>query len=348
MSKLAAGPGAGRYYVDRVAHGREDYYAGEGEAPGTWLGGGAAALALAGEVSEEGIVRMLEARDPATGELLREPVASGAVAGFDLTFRAPKSVSILFGITEPEVARAVLAAHDAAVAEAMAYMEREACRARRGRGGAIVIDGRGFVGAAFRHRSSRAGDPQLHTHVVIANATQATDGRWTALDGRALFRHAKTAGYLYQAVLRTELSERLTVRWLAVERGTADLVGVPRGAIEHFSQRRAEILEHMAARGERSARAAQIATLETRRSKQHDVPVERLRAEWRARAAEHGLNRFQLRRVIRQPPERSRDEVAVVEDVARRLEGPEGLTWADSEMCRQGRLIWAPSCGHRR
>ncbi len=310
MSKLAAGPGAGRYYVDRVAHGREDYYAGEGEAPGTWMGGGAAMLGLAGEVSEQGIVRLLEARDPATGELLREPVSSGAVAGFDLTFRAPKSVSILFGIAEPEVAREVVAAHDAAVAEAMAYMEREACRARRGRGGAVVIEGRGFIGAAFRHRSSRAGDPQLHTHVVIANATQAADGRWTALDGRALFRHAKTAGYLYQAVLRAELSERLPVRWLAVERGTADLAGVPRGVIEHFSQRRAEILEHMAARGERSARAAQIATLETRRSKRHDVPVERLRAEWRARAAEHGLNRFQLRRVFRQPPGRSLDEAA--------------------------------------
>ena len=94
------------------------------------------------------------------------------------------------------------------------------------------------------------------------------------------------------------------MRWNAVERGTADLAGVPREVIEHFSQRRAEILEHMAARGEHSARAAQVATLETRRRKEYDVPVDRLREEWRARAAEHGLDRFRLRRVLGQPPRR--------------------------------------------
>ena len=80
--------------------------------------------------------------------------------------------------------------------------------ASRSTAGAIRLPGRGFVAAAFRHRSSRAGDPLLHTHVVVANATQAADGRWTALDGRELYRHAKTAGYLYQAALRAELSRR--------------------------------------------------------------------------------------------------------------------------------------------
>src|SRR5204863_8461669 len=94
-------------------------------------------------------------------------------------------------------------------------------------------------------------------------------------------------GYLYQAVLRRRLSETLGVRWHEVEHGVADIVGVPREVIEHFSQRRAEILEHMAARGEHSARAAQIATLETRKAKDYGVPVHRLRAEWRGRAAEH-------------------------------------------------------------
>ena len=155
-------------------------------------------------------------------------------------------------------------------------MEREACRARRGRGGAIVVQGQGYIAAAFRHRASRAGDPLLHTHVVVANATRAADGRWTALHGQLLYRHAKTAGFLYQSVLRAELTERLHVRWNAVEHGTADIAGVPREVIEHFSQRRAELLAHMAARGERSVRAAQNATLETRRRKDYDVPAERL------------------------------------------------------------------------
>jgi conjugative relaxase-like TrwC/TraI family protein len=335
IGKLAAGPGCGRYYVDQVAQGREDYYAGEGEAPGDWLGSGAALLGLSGEVDAEGIVRLLDGRDPATGDRLRESSASDAVAGFDLTFRAPKSVGILFGIAEPEVVRDVVAAHEAAVGQAMGYLEREACRARRGRGGAIVVAGRGLVAAAFRHRSSRAGDPLLHTHVVVANVTQGPDDRWTALHGQLLFRHAKTAGYLYQSALRAELCERLPVRWNAVEQGTADLAGIPRPVIEHFSQRRAEILEHMAARGERSAWAAQVATLETRRRKEYGVPVDRLREEWRARAAEHGLDRFQLRRMFRQPPERPVDEAHLIERISRRLESPDGLTRDQSRFTRR-------------
>ena len=80
VGKLAAGPGAGRYYVDRVAQGREDYYSGEGEAPGYWMGGGAALLGLSGEVSAEGVVRLLEGRDPATGEWLGRAFGEDAVA----------------------------------------------------------------------------------------------------------------------------------------------------------------------------------------------------------------------------------------------------------------------------
>jgi conjugative relaxase-like TrwC/TraI family protein len=90
IGKLAAGPTAGRYYVEQVARGREDYYAGKGEAPGRWLGSGATLLSLAGEVGDGGIEHLLGARDPATGVELRRPAATGAVAGFDLTFRAPK------------------------------------------------------------------------------------------------------------------------------------------------------------------------------------------------------------------------------------------------------------------
>lgn len=81
VGKHAAGLGAGGYYVDRVAQGREDYYSGEGEAPGMWMGGGAALLGLSGEVSAEGIVRLLEGRDPATGELLGRAFTDGSVAG---------------------------------------------------------------------------------------------------------------------------------------------------------------------------------------------------------------------------------------------------------------------------
>jgi len=241
IGKLAAGPSAGRYYVEQVAQGREDYYAGEGEAPGGWVGAGAATLGLDGEVDEGGLSRLLSAEDPVTGATLRRPLASGAVAGFDLTFRAPKSVGLLFGVAEASVAREAVRSHEAAVSGALGYLEREACRARRGAGGREQVTGEGFAAAAFRHRSSRAGDPLLHTHVVVANATRGPDGRWTALDGRELYRHAKTAGYLYQAVLRAELTERLGVEWNDVVNGAADVRGIPREVIEHFSERRAEM-----------------------------------------------------------------------------------------------------------
>src|SRR5215212_8916157 len=176
IGQLAGGPGAGRYYIDQVAQGREDYYAGEGEAAGVWMGTGSASLGLTGEVDEGGLARLLEGRDPISGLLLRSARSSSPVAGFDLTFRAPKSVSILFGVAEPDVARRITRAHEVAVAQAMGYLEREACWTRRGRAGAIRLPGRGFVAAGFRHRSSRAGDPLPHTHVVVANATQAADG----------------------------------------------------------------------------------------------------------------------------------------------------------------------------
>src|SRR3954451_11723066 len=212
IGKLAAGPTPGRYYVEQVAQGREDYYAGEGEAPGGWVGSGAASLALRGEVTEGGITQLLDGRDPGSGAQLRRPISSGAVAGFDLTFRAPKSVSVLFGIGDRQLSDTLRREHEAAVGEALAYLEREACRARRGRGGALVVDGRGVVAAACDHRSSRAGDPLLHTHVVVANGTQGPDGRWTALAGRPLYRQQKTAGYLYQAALRRRLTAELGVR----------------------------------------------------------------------------------------------------------------------------------------
>ena len=123
---------------------------------------------------------------------------AAAGAGFDLTFSAPKSVSVLFGVGDDEMRAAIQDAHDQAVREALGYVEREAGVTRRGAGGAAAIAGRGLIAAAFRHRTSRAGDPQLHTHVLVANLVLGADGRWSTLDGRRIYAHAKTAGYLYE------------------------------------------------------------------------------------------------------------------------------------------------------
>lgn len=161
IGKIASGPQAAAYYTDQVARGRDDYWAGEGEVPGKWTGTGASSLGLSGEVDADRFSNLLE------GAGLRTPPREGAVAGFDLTFRAPKSVSVLWAVGSQEVVDGLRAGHDQAVQDALGYLERKACRARRGAGGVLQVPGRGFIGAAFVHRASRAGDPLLHTHVVV-------------------------------------------------------------------------------------------------------------------------------------------------------------------------------------
>ncbi|HMJ37099.1 MAG TPA: MobF family relaxase [Baekduia sp.] len=284
IGKIGGGDGDPSYYLDAVASGQEDYYTASGEAPGIWIGRGAATRGLAGRVEDDAFLHVLDATAGNTNK---------SVLAYDLTFSAPKSVSILYGVADEETAGLASAAHDAAVRDALGYLEREACWTRRGRNGVHLLRGDGLTIATFRHRSSRAGDPQLHTHAVVANATTA-DGRTTTLDGRALYAHAKTASYLYQASLRHQLTERLGVEWSPVDKGIAELKGIDEPIRRHFSRRRTEILAGMRERGGRSAHAAQIATLQTRRAKDYNVPVGRMRDEWRARAAELGLDRERI------------------------------------------------------
>jgi conjugative relaxase-like TrwC/TraI family protein len=242
-----------------VSSGVEDYYLGGPEAAGSWEGAGSRALGLHGTVSAEELMRVLAGEHPVTGEPLGR-VLPNRRPGFDLTFSAPKSVSVLFGVGDEELRAVVQTAHDRAVREALAYMERAAAVTRRGAGGAHVIAGNGFVAAAFRHRTSRAGDPQLHTHVLVANLTLGADGRWSTLDGRGIYAHAKTAGYLYEARLRSLLTRELGLTWGPVRNGIADVDGVRASVLRAFSRRRADIEAELERRGASGAAAAQFAT----------------------------------------------------------------------------------------
>jgi conjugative relaxase-like TrwC/TraI family protein len=233
-------PGRADYYLTAVAKrdGVEGYYLARGEEAGRWLGNGADTLGMAGEVTAEQLRAVLDARHPDTGQQLTSHPAR-KVPGFDHTFRAPKSVSLLWALGDRETAQQVAAAH-AAVDAAVGYLQRAAGFTRRGAGGVETVPADGFVAAAFRHRTSRADDPLLHTHVLVANlARTSDDGVWRTLDSRKLFAHAKTAGVLYQAQLRHELTRRLGVAWQPVVNGHADIDGVDRELIETFSQRRA-------------------------------------------------------------------------------------------------------------
>lgn len=311
IGKVGGGQGDPRYYIDIVAQGKDDYYTGHGEAQGHWEGSGAGARGLTGGVEDEQFLGLLT--EPST-----TATRPKTVLAYDLTFSAPKSVSVIYGIGDRTVSGVVSKAHDEAVREALGYLERHATWTRRGKDDKRLLRGDGLTVAAFRHRTSRAGDPQLHTHAVVANATSA-EGRETALDGRALYAHQRTAGFLYQAALRKNLTETLGVDWEPVRNGAAEISGIDDEVLKHFSRRSQEIRERLDQLGARSARAAEVAALETRKAKDYNVPVDRLRQEWRARAAELGLDQQVLGLVLdrRAPgPAVQPDLRAVAEELA--------------------------------
>ncbi|MBW8060539.1 MAG: relaxase domain-containing protein [Solirubrobacterales bacterium] len=292
------GTGQERYYLDKIVKGAEDYYSGEGEVAGQWMGDAAADLGLSGEVGADQLTAMLTGCNPVDGSPLglRAVGGRGPVPGFDLTFSAPKSVSLLWGLGGIHAALEVNEAHQASVEVALDYMQREACWTRRGAGGAEFVPGNGYLAAAYVHRSSRAGDPQLHTHVLIANATKGPDGRWTRLYHPAIYDHAKTASYIYEANLRHELTQRLGVEWQPVRKGFAEIEGFADEHLREFSTRRAEILE--AAGADASARSRQVAALTTRGAKEQGISREELIERWRNRANEIGLDKEAVERTF--------------------------------------------------
>ena len=338
-----------RYYERQVAQGRDDYYSGRGESPGRWSGAGARALDLGGRVDDDGFMALMEGRDPRTGEQLRRVGGRSKVAAFDLTFSAPKSVSVLFAVGESALARALVEAHESAVDAAVGYLEREACRVRRGRGGVERQVGEGFVAAAYRHRMSRAEDPQLHTHVVAANMARGADGRWTALDAAPIYQHAKAAGFLYQAHLRAAVRERLPwVRWGPVRNGMAEIEEVAPAVLREFSTRRRQIVERereLAAAGvEVGDRGREAIAHDTRARKRYGVETAPWRDVVRARAAEHGLGGRELAALVRGPARAP--EAPDANRVSAELAGAAGLTEKQNTFARRDAVMaWAAAHG---
>src|SRR6266536_693202 len=346
VSKLT--PGQEGYYERSVAAGLDDYYAGRGESPGIWTGRGARALELDGLVHEGELGRLIRGIHPHTEEELRrhpkarqitveridpftderriETKKLAPVAGFDLVFSPPKSVSLLHALGDEETRRAVNEAHLSAWQAALTYLEDEACVTRRGRNGVSREHAGGFVAAAYQHRTSRAQDPHLHTHVIVANmAKTPSDGTWRALDGEPILKSYRLAGgYLYQAQLRADLSRTLGVEWERPHKGMAELRHVPREVIREFSTRRAQVVEEVSRGGGGGFYAAQLAAVETRERKEH-IELAGLREDWRARAAEHGLGNRELRALFGRVPQRDLSREHLLR-IAQRLLGPEGLT----------------------
>jgi conjugative relaxase-like TrwC/TraI family protein len=340
IAKLSVGREA--YYTRELATDHEQYLSGHGESPGRWYGAGATSLGLEGEASPAGFQAMFEGRDPTRGELLGRPHGRNAVPAFDVVLRPTKSVSILYGLGDAATGRAVLAAHHAGVAEAVAYLDSH-IGTRRGHGGHEHVSGQGLLAVGFDHRTSREGDPLLHTHLVIANRVQGPDGRWTALDGRDLYRHRLAADAIYRAVYQRQLARTPGVEWTAADaHGNRELQGVPEELLRAFSKRTDHIeleVERLEASGrERTPRLVKWAVQATRKPKDHDA-ADTLYGRWRTEAAERGHDPDTLVRAVsgrtRDPDQDLLVSKGTVAQVFDRLACPDGLTVTASTFARQ-------------
>ena len=244
-------------------------------------------------------------RDPVDARELAAQIAkdsrprSQTVAGFDLTFSPVKSVSTLWAVADPRTAAAIERAHQAAVRDALTFVEKHALFTRTGPQGIRQVNVRGLIAAAFTHRDSRAGDPDLHTHVAVANKVQTLDGRWLSIDGRVLFKAKVAASETYNTSLEQHLRDMLWVRFAArpgadsSKRPIREIVGVDPGLNQRWSTRRAHI---NARRGDLAVQfqrdhgrpptpvealhLAQQATLETRDAKHEPRSLTEQRATW--------------------------------------------------------------------
>jgi conjugative relaxase-like TrwC/TraI family protein len=259
-----------------------------------WLGRGTASLGVSGDVDADSYLAVMDGRSPAGNGLLVDRQSKHRVCGWSLTFSTPKSLSLLWTFGGQRVADAVRSAHDQAVSETLEFLELEAARARRGHGGTILHDVDGLIGAGFRHRSSRAGDPQLHTHVIVANLVRSTqDRRWSGLDSLGLYDLKTAAGAVYQSSLRATLTP-LGLRWAVRGDGLGEVADIDRRLLRAFSLQRRKIEAEMEQTGHSSRAAAQIAAYRVRPPKDPALAAaddDGLRARWSTRLNEIGLGR---------------------------------------------------------
>ena len=291
------GPDAGLYYVEALP----SYYLDAGEPAGEWQGFGAGRLGLVGEVDDDAFLALMAGLDPRTGEALGRNYGDGSVRGFDVTASAPKSVSVLFALGDDATRVAVLDAHDTAVAAMVDWIEAHAHTRYRIGGQVRTVDTDGIAAACFRQHTSRALDPQVHTHVVIANRVASDDGRWLALDARTIKFDQRALSALYHASLRAELTRSLGVEWAEPVNGIAEMASVPDDLLAEFSSRTKAVEERIEDKLERFAesferdptprerwRLEREAVTESRPSKSHGDDAWSLHADWAERATAIG------------------------------------------------------------
>lgn len=315
------------YYADLA---REDYYLKGGEPPGLWMGRGAASLGLGATVQKEDFHNVFQGFSPdGTSMLVQNAGTEDRHFGSDLTFSAPKSVSVLWSQSDPERRAKIEKQVVSAARDALQYLEDNAIFTRRGRGGAITERGAGMVSALFLHGTSRAQDPQLHVHSLVANLVLRKDGTWGSMRGITsrkykedrlrtrlpLYREKMAAGALFRASLASGLEKELG---FAIRRkgNSFEVEGVPAELMRRFSTRRREIEEALVGVKEHSSKVAAKATILTRRPKVL-VPRKELFRRWQEQAKGFDLSAAMKPQLPRDP---EKEVTATIEAAKQKLE----------------------------
>jgi conjugative relaxase-like TrwC/TraI family protein len=287
IATVQSAGGASAYYAG------DNYYTqGQLLEHSEWHGRGADALGLSGRVEHAAFEAVLAGRLP-NGQTIADGKRGPHRPGFDLTFSAPKSVSLLAYLGGDD---RLNAAHLAAVKAALSWAEARFAEARMSKaGGQEVVPTGKLVAALFAHDTSRLLDPQMHVHAVVANATEGPDGTWRALAERSIWENKAVIASVYNAFLRLEV-QRLGYDIAATgKHGQFEVARVPREVIEAFSQRRLEIQEQAQKLEHQTPMAMAAVALRCRGEKPRDVDRAQLQAEWNARAETLG---FQPQRLV--------------------------------------------------
>jgi len=294
LSVATRGSGtAAQAYYEHLATGKdrqiEDYYAKNEQ--GRWTGRGAEALGLSGSVRKEEFQDLAFGFDPRTGKALVRQAGETHRSGWDLTFSAPKSVSVAWALGDEETRMKISSGHDRAVEAALSYMERHAAFCRTGHGGKDEIQS-DLACAVYRHYTSREQDPQLHSHAFVFNVGVGEDGKTRTLEGSHFFEWKMAGGAAYRVVLAKELQD---LGYTTARDGKSfRLKEIDRGLEAIFSTRRNQIERVLTERGTSGAKASEVATLATRKGKKERDPEE-LRKDWQERA-ERYRREFSLER----------------------------------------------------
>lgn len=307
------GPDRSEYFAENCADSPAGYHIDGGRSVGRWKRGYADDFGLCGsQVTTEQLERLFNAKHPATGAQLRPVGRTRTSIGpqgnirthkprtvFDLTYSAPKSLSLFLLSSDPAVRSQVLSAHEAAIDVAQEWLVDEFVWARPKTGQEVH---RRHVGRAqrldFLHFDSREGDPQLHTHSLLANTVWA-DSRWRTLDSATLHRASKAAGAIYQAALRSEATQRLGVSWTEVSANCqADVAGIPADLLSNFSKRTKQINDAVTEMGvdcseltrSGESRLRDAATQSTRQKKDTSESLEQAIHRWTEEAEDAGFN----------------------------------------------------------